>query len=163
TIAFTDVDITDKYAAYLDLSSESITVLGQTMPILIIRNWEVSIRPCELENFARIFGPAPRIQSSHTENRNLMQYLTKTHSSLLDLVDMTDSSYYQIRTWALGDSRRSAAFFPALDQAREISRANRPGSRVFRYLLLQMRNQVIKAQFDPEPCSGLSNLRLSWS
>lgn len=163
TIAFTDVDITDRYAAYLNLSSESISVLGQTMPILIIRTWEVSIRPCELENFARIFGPASRIQSSHTEYRNLMQYLTTDRSSLLDLVDMTDANYDRIRTWALGDSRRSAAFFPALDHAREIIRADRPGSRVLRYLMLQMRNQVIKTQFDAEACSRLSDLRLSWS
>ena len=163
TIAFTDVDLTDKYAAYLDLSSESISVLGQSMPILIIRAWEVSIRPCELENFARLFGPSSRIESSHTEYRNLMQYLTTTRSSLIDLVDMTDASYNRIRTWALSDSRRSEAFFPALDQARVIIRANRPGARVLRYLLLQMRNQVIKTQFDPEPCDRLSNLRLSWS
>lgn len=163
TIAFTDVDLTDKYAAYLDLSSELISVLGQSMPILIIRAWEVSIRPCELENFARLFGPSSRIESSHTEYRNLMQYLTTTRSSLLDLVDMTDLSYNGIRTWALTDSRRSEAFFPALDQARAIIRANRPGARVLRYLLLQMRNQVIKTQYDPEPCNRLSNLRLSWS
>ncbi|MHA3834869.1 ATP-dependent DNA helicase [Terrabacter sp. AAH1] len=163
TIAFTDVDLTDKYAAYLDLSSESITVLGKTMPILIIRAWEVSIRPCELENFARIFGPASRIQSNHPEYRNLMQYLTATRSSLLDLVDMTDASYHQIRVWAVSDSRRSPAFFPALDQARAIIRANQPGSRVLRYLMLQMRNQVIKSQLDAEQCGRLSNLRLSWS
>jgi hypothetical protein len=162
TIAFTDLDMTDKYAAYLDLSSESITVLGQTMPILIVRAWEVSIRPCELENFARIFCPATsQIQSSHSEYRNLMQYLTRTHSSLLDLVDMTDANYDQIRTWALGGSRRPAVIFPALDQARTIIRANRSGSRVLRYLMLQMRNQVIKAQFDAEPNRWLSGLRLT--
>lgn len=161
TIAFTDVDMTDKYAAYLDLSSESITVLYQTMPILIVRAWEVSIRPCELENFARFFGPASRIQSSHTEYRNLMHYLTATRSSLLDLVDMTDAKYEQIRTWALRDARRSALIFPTLDQARATIRGNRPGSRVLRYLMLQMRNQVIKAQFDPEPNRWLSGLRLT--
>lgn len=161
TIAFTDVDMTDKYAAYLDLSSESITVLGETMPILIIRAWEVSIRPCEFENFARIFGPASQVQSSHAEYRNLMQYLTTTRSSLLDLVDMTDASYTQIRAWALKDSRRSAVIFPALDEARRVIRANRPGSRVLRYLMLQMRNRVIKAQFDPEPNGWLSGLRLT--
>lgn len=92
-IAFTEIDMTDKYAAYLGLSSDSITVLGQTMPILIIRGWEVSIRPCELEYFARIFSPASGVKSSHTEYRNLMQYLTTTRSSLLDLVDMSDASY----------------------------------------------------------------------
>ena len=149
TIAFTNVDMTDKYAAALDLSSESITVLGQTMPILLIRAWEVSIRPCELENFARIFGLTSRIQSSHTEYRNLMRYLTSARSSLLDLVDMTDASYNQIQTAALQESRRSAVIFPALDQARNNIRANRPGSSVLRYLLLRMRNQVIKSPVRP--------------
>ena len=161
TIAFTDLDITDKYAASLDLKSESITVLGQTMPILIVRAWEVSIRPCELESFARIFGPAAQVQSSHTEYRNLMRYLTTTRSSLLDLVDMTDASYKQIRDWALQGSRRSAVIFPVLDKAREVIRTNRPGSRVLRYLMLQMRNRVIKAQLDQKPNPWLSELRLT--
>jgi hypothetical protein len=161
TIAFTDIDMTDRYAAYLDLSSESITVLGQTMPILVIRSWEVSIRPCEFDNYARFFGLSTRVQSSHTEYRNLMQYLTTTRSSLLDLVDMTDARYNQIRNWALSDSRRAALIFPALDEARSLIRSNRPGSRVLRYLMLQMRNQWIKAQYDPTPNKWLSGLRLT--
>lgn len=41
-IAFTDIDMTDKYAAMLTLQTDSIDVLGQTMPITIIREWEVS-------------------------------------------------------------------------------------------------------------------------
>lgn len=161
TIAFTDIDITDRYAAYLEFSRESITVVGQTMPILIIRAWEVSIRPCEFENFARFFGPSERVQSSHTEYRNVMRYLTTTRSSLLDLVDMTDAGYNQIRKWALADSRRSAVIFPALDQARAIIRENRPGSRVLRYLMLRMRNQWIKAQYDSSPNRWLSGIRLT--
>ncbi len=36
-IAFTDIDMTDKYAALLTLRQDSIEVLGQTMPITIIR------------------------------------------------------------------------------------------------------------------------------
>lgn len=163
TIAFTDIDLTDKYAAYLGLSSDAITVLGQTMPILIIRSWEVSIRPCEFNNFARFFDQVSRVQSNHSEYRNLMHYLTTTHSSLLDLVDMADQNYAQLRGWALTGSQRAAQIFPVLDEARKLVRAERPGSSVLRYLLLQMRNQVIKSQFDPTPCPRLSNLRLSWS
>ena len=52
-IGFTDIDMTDKYSANLTLQRDSIEVLGQTMPITIIRDWEVSIRPCEFDNFAR--------------------------------------------------------------------------------------------------------------
>jgi hypothetical protein len=161
TIAFTDIDMTDRYAAHLDLSSESITVLGKTMPILVIRAWEVSIRPCELDNFARLLGQSTRVQSSHTEYRNLMQYLTRTHSSLLDLVDMTDAAYGQLRSWALSGSRRTPVIFPALDEARGVIRAKRPGSRVLRYLMLQMRNRVIKAQYDPTPNRWMSGLCLT--
>lgn len=36
-IAFTDIDMTDKYAAMLTLRRDSIEVLGQTMPVTIIR------------------------------------------------------------------------------------------------------------------------------
>lgn len=161
TIAFTDIDLTDRYAAYLDLSSESITVLGKTMPILVIRAWEVSIRPCELDNFARLLGQSTRVRSSHSEYRNLMQYLTRTRSSLLDLVDMTDAAYGQLRSWALDGSSRTPMIFPALDEARAVIRAKKPGSRVLRYLMLQMRNQWIKAQYEPMPNRWLSGLWLT--
>lgn len=160
-IGFTDIDITDKYAASLELELDTITVLGQTMPIAIIRSWEVSIRPCEFNNFARLFGQTIQVQSNHTEYRKLMQYLTTTHSNLLDLVDMTDARYAQIRTRALDDSRRAPLIFPVLDRARGLIRANQPGSRLLRYLMLRMNNQVLKAQFDSDPCKPMSNLRVS--
>lgn len=162
TVGFTDIDVTDKYAASLELANDTITVLGQTMPIVIIRAWEVSIRPCEFDNFARFFDPMPRVRSSHVEYRNLMQYLTTMRSSLLDLVDMTDQNYAQIRTWALTGSQGTALIFPVLDQARALIRADRPGCRLLRYLMLGMNNKVLKAQFDLAPCGPLSDLRVSW-
>jgi hypothetical protein len=55
-IAFTHFDIADKHAAMLTLQRESIQILGQTMPITIIRGWWVSIRPCEFDNFAKSIG-----------------------------------------------------------------------------------------------------------
>lgn len=162
-IGFTSIDVTDKYAASLELVSDTITVLDQTMPIMIIRSWEVSIRPCEFDNFARFFDQTIRVRSDHAEYRNLMYYLTTTHSNLIDLMDMTDASYASIRTWALTGSQRSPLVFSMLDSARVLIRANRPGSRLLRYLMLRMNNQIIKGQFDVNKCAGLSQLRVSWS
>ena len=34
------------------IQRDSIDVLGQTLLITIIRGWEISIRPCEFDNFA---------------------------------------------------------------------------------------------------------------
>jgi hypothetical protein len=161
-IAFTDIDVSDKYSANLELASDSIDVLGQTMPITIVRSWEVSIRPCEFDNFARFFDQVIEIRSSHAEYRNLMQYLTDTRSSLLDLMDMGDANYAQIRSWALQGTKH-AQIFAILDKARDLVRAKRPGRNLLRYLMLRMNNQVIKAQFDFNECPGLSQLRVSWS
>jgi hypothetical protein len=163
-IGFTDIDVTDKYAASLELVSDTIEVLGQTMPIMLIRSWNVSIRPCEFDNFARFFGvPHDRVSRSHSEYRNLMHYLTTTRSSLLDLMDMTDTSYGQIRSWALDGTQRSPLIFPVLDRARSLIRESRPGSRLLRYLLLRMNNRVLKEQFTVDECAGLSGMRVSWS
>ncbi|MFI8787114.1 ATP-dependent RecD-like DNA helicase [Streptomyces sp. NPDC055105] len=162
-IGFTDIDVTDKYAANLELASDTIEVLGQTMPIMLIRSWEVSIRPCEFDNFARFFEVShDRVSTSHTEYRNLMHYLTALRSSLLDLMDMTDATYSQVRSWALDGAQRSPLIFPVLDRARALIRENRPGARLMRYLMLRMNNRVIKAQFNVDECAGLSGLRVSW-
>lgn len=163
-IGFTDIDVTDKYAANLELASDTIEVLGQTMPIMLIRSWEVSIRPCEFDNFARFFNVShDRVSTSHSEYRNLMHYLTTTRSNLLDLMDMTDASYDRVRSQALQGAQRSPLIFPMLDSARQLIREDRPGARLLRYLMLRMNNQVVKAQFDVAACSGLSQLRVSWS
>ncbi|MFE2412703.1 ATP-dependent RecD-like DNA helicase [Kitasatospora sp. NPDC059408] len=163
-IGFTDIDVTNKYAASLELASDTIEVLGQTMPITLIRSWEVSIRPCEFDNFARLFDASHgKVRASNSEYRNLMRYLTTTRSSLLDLMDMTDAAYGSFRSWVLTGAQRDAAIFPILDRARSIVRNDQPGSRLLRYLMLRMKNRVIKAQFDADQCSALSGLRVSWS
>lgn len=161
-IAFTDVDMTDEYAANLTLLNDSITVLGQTMPITIIRVWEVSIRPCEFNNFARILGHSIQASRGSAEYRNLMQLLTETSSSLLDLMDAEDVRYDQIKGLV---TRRvpKPLLIPVLDEARHLIRAKTEGYNVLRYLMLQMNNRIIKLQFAPDACAGLSNLRLSWS
>ncbi|TVU62032.1 AAA family ATPase [Paenarthrobacter nitroguajacolicus] len=160
-IAFTDIDMTDKYAANLTLLPVSIDVLGQTMPITIIKAWEVSIRPCEFDNFARILGHTTKVGSS-LEYRNLMRFLTDSSASLVDLMDMPDARYDHIRSVTLQRVQKPQVF-PVLDTARAIIRAKSPGTNVLRYLMLSMNNRVIKLQFDTEACKLLSNLRLSYS
>ena len=54
-IAFTYIDIAEFYAAKLFLFEDRIEIMGRTMSIFIITDWEVSIRPCEINNFSRIF------------------------------------------------------------------------------------------------------------
>ncbi|MBP2269158.1 hypothetical protein J3A64_004698 [Pseudarthrobacter sp. PvP004] len=159
-IAFTDVDMTDRYAAQLRLLTDEIEVLGQRMPIVIIRSWDVSIRPCEFNNFARIFGMSTSTTSGSSEYLRLNNFLTDRSASLLDLMHMSQARYAHIKDMATQRVQRPQ-IFPVLDKARELVREDGPGSNVVRYLLLSMSNRVIKDQTEYEPNRYLSGLHLA--
>lgn len=158
-IAFTDIDMPDKYAAMLTLRRDSIEVLGRTMPITIIREWEVSIRPCEFKNFARLLSMATEVRTNSEEYRYLMKGLTVGSGSLLDLVDMPDDKYAVVRAAGTAGVDKPQ-IFPVLDEARRIVRSAAPGHSVLRYLMLRMHNQILKPQYHLDGCSPLSDLKL---
>ncbi|MFF9564353.1 ATP-dependent RecD-like DNA helicase [Leifsonia sp. NPDC014704] len=161
-IAFTDIDITDKYAANLALVSDAIEVLGRTMPITIIEDWEVSIRPCEFDNLAKVFGQTIKTNANSVEYRTLMRYLTETSGSLLDLMDASQGQYEHVKARVTARAQRQI-LFPLLDAARTLIRSGAPGTNVIRYLLLEMNNRIIKLQHEPQACARLSGLFLTYS
>jgi len=160
-IAFTDIDIDDKYSALLTLRHDSIEVLGQTLPITVIREWEISIRPCEFKNFARLLGMSITVGRESEEYRYLMRRLTLDSGSLLDLIDMPDDKYARIRVSG-SDGVAKQLIFPVLDKARNIVRADAPGSNVIRYLMLRMHNRTLKPQYRQEGCYLLSDMNLQF-
>ena len=159
-IAFTDIDLTDWYAAELTLLARSIEVFDQAMPVTIIRAWEISIRPCEFNNFAKIFDRTTKVNRTTDEYRSLMRYLTQTGANLLDIMDMEDARYLALRE-SVTSGVASLQIFPTLDDARGLISARKSGYNILRYLMLRLNNRIIRLQFDREPCGYLSNLRLS--
>lgn len=160
-IAFTHIDMTDKYAAMLTLRRDSIAVLGQTMPITIIREWEVSIRPCEFDNFARLLDISVSVRTNSTEYQYLMRWLTKGSGSLVDLLDMPDDRYSRVRSAGTGGVTK-LQIFPMIDEIRRTVRTGAPGCNVLRYLMLRMHNQILKPQYYREGCDRLSGMKLQF-
>lgn len=160
-IAFTDIDMTDKYAAMLGFSGDSIEVLGQIMPISIIREWQVSIRPCELDNFARLLGLTISVRSNSTEYQYLMRWLTVGAGSLIDLFEMRDEKYSRVKDAATKGVAKQQ-IFPMLEVARQMVRSAGAGSNVLRYLMLRMNNQILKSQYSSDGCQRLSGMRLQF-
>lgn len=160
-IAFTDIEMSDKYAALLTLQRDSIEVLGETMPIAVITDWEVSIRPCEFNNFARIVALDVDVTTKMPEYRLLMETLTSSRGNLLDLIDLDDDDYTQIKAKCTNGIARPQ-IFPILDSVRDKVKVKAPGQNILRYLMLRMRNQIIKSQFDPRSCHLLSDMKLSY-
>lgn len=160
-IAFTPIDMSVEYSAFLTLQKDSIEVLGQTMPIMIIRAWEVSIRPCEFDNFARLLGIKTSIRTSSQEYQYLMRWLTVGSRNLVELIDMSDANYAAMRAAGSGDGFK-LQIFPCIDKVRQIARSGAPGTNILRYLMLRMHNQILKSQHSSDECKLLSGLKLQY-
>ena len=160
-IAFTNLELSDNYAVKLSVRNDYIKVMGKVMPIQIIDNWEVSIRPCEINKFADMFSAHTDITTGHLEYRDLMQFLTKTQMSLVDLVTASDS-YYAWAKVSCTQNAKATHIFEALDKSRELIKNNASGCNVIRYFLHKMNNRIMKLQYRRETCERLSNLHLAW-
>ena len=157
-IAFTRFDILSNYAVKLFIRQDFIEILGTKMPITIIENWEVSIRPCELKNFSYILGNDIKIQTSHKEYKELMKFLTHTNFTLNELITLEEGHYNHVKSKITEDAK--IIFFDVLDKCRNIVKNTESGQNIIRYLLYKMNNKIIKRQYEYGGCHMLSNLHL---
>lgn len=160
-IAFTQHEIVDNYAVKFLIHNDTIRILNKDMSILVIDNYEISIRPCEFDNLSEIFGPRVNHSTSSSEYRELMSFLSSVRMSLTELVS-SDQDYYDRIKNKITERAQSIKIFEMLDQCREIIACNKPGGNVLRYLLHKMNNRVIKCQYRNEQCGLLSNLYLDY-
>ncbi len=160
-IAFTQLDLSDNYAVKLSLHNDFIGVLGKVMPVHIIDNWEVSIRQCEMNRFADVFGSHIQISSGNKEFRALMKFLTETRISLTDLVTSSDSYYSYAKSRCVKEAK-ATHIFNLFDKSRSLIKDNLPGSNILRYFLHKMNNKVMRQQSNRESCDRLSGLYLQW-
>ena len=160
-IAFTQHEIVDNYAVKFSIHNDMIRILDKDMSILVIDGYEVSIRPCEWDNFSEIFGPRVKHSTNSNEYRELMRYLSVVRMSLTELAS-SDQDYYDFIKGQITAHAQSVKIYKMLDQCRNIIVGNKPGANVLRYLLHKMNNRVIKWQYWNEQCGGLSNLYLNY-
>lgn len=144
-IAFTDMEITSYYAVKFAIADNSIEIFDQRMPIRVIVDWEVNIRPCELKNFNRILDNSLRDYGS-AEQRNISQFLTKTGLSLSEVIMFSDEAFAKLRS-QLVPSTKAIHFFDCLEKCRDIIKQNAPGSNILRYLLHHLTNRVLRKQY----------------
>ena len=157
-VCFSALDIPSHYAVRVRLRSEHIDVYGRPMPVYILTDCRVSVRPCELNNYASIFGSHTSIRSRDPEYDGMMAYLTESGASMTDIVTASQQDYVWIKQQMFRGGK--SAFEDILDRSRDIIVNNRPGSNVLRYLLHTLNNRVIRAQLYDRPMPLLSRLYL---
>lgn len=168
-IAFTDLEITNFYAVKLAFIETDISILSRKLPIRVIVDWEVSIRPCELKNFAAIFDRTHH-NFGVAEQRELSRYLTETGLSLSEIIMFADDEFEEVRE-RIVPKTEAVHFFDYLDRSRNLIKRNAPGSNILRYLLHHMMNRILKDQYKVTRtryenscgCHRLSGLYLNYS
>ena len=144
-IAFTDIEITDFYAVKFAIADNYIDLFGKQMPIHIIVDWEVNIRPCEFSNFSKLIYN-DEFAIGQAEQRNFTQYLTETGASLSEIVMLPDRDYHEVYD-RIVPKTNTRHFFDVLDTCRSFIKNDKPGCNVLRYLLHHMMNRIIKDQY----------------
>lgn len=155
---FSNKEIPVYYSIKLDFIDSSINIIERDMPIRIINSFKVAIRPIELMDIANIMSVL-QPTSGTKEYYALMDYLTETKISLVDIIDLNDACYEQIKNKILAQGR-SNRFFNLLDKCRILCNNKRDGSNIIRYLLLKLRHKILINQYNEKPNKLLSNLRL---
>ncbi len=160
-IAFTKLNIPTYYAVHLKLSDSKISIINRNMPIRIINGFKVSIRPCEIKNFFKLFGYTIKdIKSLDKEYLSLMSYLTNTRRNLLDILDLDNEDFTKLKQ-RICEGIRSTPIFIGIELCRALR--GKPGYNVLAYLIYRLNNLVLKAQTDNQPNAYLSNLYLKYA
>lgn len=160
-IVYSQYMIPAHYAIKAAIFYDNIEVEGKKMPVNIMSEFSISVRPCEFNNFARLFGVRIKMQANSAEYIGMMNYLTNSGSSLLDVVLSSSQDYVRYKQ-AMFSRSQSKHFEPVLDRARQLILSNAPGSNTIRYLLHTMNNKVLKLQRGEDDNRLLSGLRLKW-
>ena len=160
--AFTKYCITTNYCVALAFWDTEINVFHVNFPVKLIIEWHISIRPCEINNFAKILNISSSIKRGLGQYKALMEYLEDNQLSLVDILDFDDVQYSAVKQYILSHSKGNrCVIVEILDQCRTISSINGSGNNILRYLLHRMNNRIIKDQWPFKNGNTYGNLYLS--
>ena len=155
---FSKKEIPTYYAIKLNFIDTGINILGRRMPIRVIDNYKVAIRPIEFDDFSRILN-TPKVNTGTMEYNAIMDFLTTSGMSLTELVTMSDEYYDAVKT-EIQNLSRSNNLFDSLDKCRRLIKNAAAGSNILRYILLKMRHHIMKYQIADRPNNWISYLSL---
>lgn len=160
-VVYSKEKIMDNYAIKISSVDRTIELFGRNVNIKIIDNYKIAIRPCELNNYAKIFGLQYKISSKYGEYDLIMKYLMDHKCNLLDITELDNATYLNIKH-QLVNGANTHYIIDLIDESRKIILNNKPGSNILKYFLFQLNNLVIRLQLNGDKNYKLSNLYLSY-
>lgn len=160
-VVYSKEKILDNYAIKISSIDRTIQLFEKNVNIKIIDSYKIAIRPCELNNYSKIFGLQYKISSKYGEYDLIMKYLKGNRCSLLDIVELDNNRYLDFKK-ILTNGANTHFILNLIEESRKVVINNKPGSNILKYFLFRLNNQVIKSQLSLNDNKKLSNLYLSY-
>lgn len=160
-VVFSAFKIMTNYAVKVDLEDDIIEISNKFMPIKIAKAWSISIRPCELKNFAKIFALNIEVRSDLSEYIGLMNYISKTGLDMVEILELSDERYRAFKEKITGKAQK-IILCDIFDKARSWIITDRFGSNSVRYLLYHLNNKIIKMQLSDKENYRMRGLYLNY-
>lgn len=160
-IAFTKEEILPNYSVKFNVTNDKISISWKEIPIFIVQNYRVSIRPCEFKNLSKIFWDNISVKRDSKEYQNLMNLLTGTWYNLTEIINFSDENYQKFQIF-IGNNTKKNEIINVLNKCREIIKNRWEWSNILRYLLYNLQNKIIKKQLSREVNRNLSWLYLRY-
>lgn len=158
-IAFSLLNIPTNYAIKAISVFKKITFFNQEISYCIVTDFNVSIRPCEIEKIAKILKVANNYSSKGVDYYRLMDYL-KTHSTnLVNIVYKSTDEYNLFKSIVF--INKETTISKILDSSRDIIISKQVGYKTILYLLYIMNNDVLNKQMPRNRDDSFDNLNLN--
>ncbi len=157
-IVFSSFKIDQRYAIRLNYVEKTIHVNSLNIPIKVVSDYIISIRPCEFNNLGKLVGVNADVKSLLHEYKRLMEYMTTNHIGLHEIVLQEKKQYNSIKKYILQNTEK-IYIFNVLDKVKAAIDSNKHGSNVLKYLMVTMNNKLIKDQYSSEPNYHLLNIK----
>lgn len=157
-IFYSPVRIPDNYAVKISYVKRKIKSFKSEVEIKIINNYEIFIKPAEINSLYKIFGISKRVSYRANEYDYFMKLLTNRRWTLNHIIDLNDEEFELIRNES--SIYNTHHVFELIELLRSIIKNNKPGCNVLKYLIYMLRNSIVVDQIQDEKCTLLSNLYL---
>lgn len=144
--AYTKENISTNYSVRIDYVDINIDLWEVGSKIKVITNWSVAIEPRCLNRLAKILGMSTKISGRQGEYIALMDFLTKTGLSFLDLIDLKEVAFQSL-VESIYYSTNTKVFKDVLYELREKYSADscQKGRNIVRFLLINLRSDTIES------------------
>ena len=159
-IFYSPIRISDNYAIKIGYVKKNIRSFKSEVEIKIINNYEIFIKPAEINSLYKIFGINKRVSYRANEYDYFMQLLKNNHWTLNHIINLSNEEFEIIKQES--SIYNTHHLLELFEMIRNIIINNKPGYNVLKYLIYVLRNSVIIDQISDEKCKILSDLYLKY-